>query len=181
MNVTVFGGSNPDEKDYQQAERLGFLLGQAGFTVITGGYIGVMEAVSKGAAQAGAHVVGITCEQIEDWRPVKPNRWINEERRYPTLRERLFALVDGCEAAIALSGGPGTLTEIALTWNLLLTESISPRPLILVGASWRAVVDQFFAALSTYIPNNQRHWLTFADTVEQAVEQLHSQNGSPPD
>jgi len=173
MNVTVFGGSNPDETDYQQALRLGFLLGQAGHTVITGGYIGVMEAVSQGAAQAGAHVVGVTCAQIEAWRPVQPNRWIREERRYQTLGERLFALIEACQAAIALPGGPGTLTEIALTWNLLLTESIAPRPLILVGPGWQAVIEGFYAHLGLYVPETQRKWLSFTDQVEQAVALLN--------
>ena len=79
--VTVFGGSKPKKGEiaYQDALILGTLLGQAGFTVITGGYIGTMEAVSRGASQAGGHVIGITCDEIESWRPVVPNPWINEE------------------------------------------------------------------------------------------------------
>ena len=58
--VTVFGGSRtePGDQDYQQAYFLGELLGKAGYTVLTGGYIGSMEAVSRGAAESGGHVVG---------------------------------------------------------------------------------------------------------------------------
>ena len=88
MNITVFGGSTPTRTDYEQAEILGRLLGEAGHTVLTGGYIGTMEAVSKGAAEAGAHVIGVTCEQIENWRPVGRNKWVIEERKYRTLGER---------------------------------------------------------------------------------------------
>jgi hypothetical protein len=172
MNVTVFGGSNPNEEDYRQAKLLGYLLGEAGHTVLTGGYIGAMEAVSKGAAEAKAHVVGVTCAEIETWRPVKPNQWIAEERRFATLRERLFALIEGCDAAIALPGGPGTLTEIALTWNLLLTETIPPRPLILVGPGWRMLFEQFYAANSSYISEPQRRWLSFARNAEEACNRL---------
>jgi len=76
LKVTVFGGSRPDEAGYQQALQLGRLLGQAGYAVLTGGYIGTMEAVSRGAAEAGGHVIGVTCEDIEQWRKVNPNRWV---------------------------------------------------------------------------------------------------------
>jgi uncharacterized protein (TIGR00725 family) len=169
VNITIFGGSTPNKQDYQNAERLGGLLGKAGHTIITGGYIGIMEAASKGASQAGGHVIGVTCDQIEAWRAVQPNQWILEERRFSTMKERLFALIEGCQAAIALPGGPGTLTEIALTWNLLLTESLAPRPLILVGEVWRNIFTIFFNSFDEYIPDSQRIWLLFATDVDDAV------------
>jgi len=117
MNIAVYGGSQPEpgSEGYQEAYELGRLLGRAGHTVLTGGYIGTMEAVSRGAAEAGAHVIGVTCDEIERWRPVKPNAWVQEERRFASLNERLDELVHACEGAIALAGGPGTLTEVALT------------------------------------------------------------------
>lgn len=178
MNVTVFGGSNTEAGDYLQAEHLGHLLGEAGYTVLTGGYIGSMEAVSKGAALAGAHVIGVTCDQIESWRPVRPNQWVKEERRFKTIEERLFALIDGCDAAIALPGGPGTLTEVALTWNLLLTDSIPPRPLILLGPGWKTVIEVFLHTFPNYVPANQRTWLIFADHPENALEILSAKKGT---
>ena len=104
MNISVFGGSQPKEGDsaYEEAMLLGRLLAQRGHTVLTGGYIGTMEAVSRGAHEAGGHVVGVTCSDIENWRKVSPNRWVKEERRYKTLNERLQALIDGCDAALVL-------------------------------------------------------------------------------
>ncbi|MDP2993622.1 MAG: LOG family protein, partial [Anaerolineales bacterium] len=126
MNITVFGGSQPKEGNasYAEAYELGSLLARAGHTVLTGGYIGTMEAVSRGAAEAGGHVIGVTCADIEAWRPVRPNAWVQEQRRFATLQERLNELVLACDAAIALPGGPGTLTEIALTWNLMIVHSM---------------------------------------------------------
>jgi uncharacterized protein (TIGR00730 family) len=174
QNVTVFGGSRPAPAEYDNAVRLGGLLAQAGYSVLTGGYIGVMEAVSRGASEAGGHVIGVTCEEIENWRPVKANGWVKEERRVPRLRERIFGLIEGCDAAIALPGGPGTLTEISIMWNHLLTSAILPRPLILVGPGWRKTFETFFRALDEYIPADQRVWLTFVDTAEQAVEAVKS-------
>jgi len=59
-------------------------------------------------------VIGVTCEDIEKWRPIGANAWVKEEWRKKTLMERLEGLIEGCDAALALPGGPGTLTEIAL-------------------------------------------------------------------
>jgi uncharacterized protein (TIGR00725 family) len=172
--ISIFGSSQPlpGQPEYTAAQRLGQLLAQAGHTVITGGYIGTMEAVSRGAAEAGGHVIGVTCAEIEAWRPVKANQWVLEERRFPTLRERLFELIDTCDAAIALPGGPGTLTEVSLFWNQLLIGAISARPLILVGAGWKAVLDCFFEQHAANIPLTQRTWLSFAGDVDSAVAQL---------
>jgi uncharacterized protein (TIGR00730 family) len=168
--VTVFGGSSPKpvEPAYQEAQRLGTLLGKAGYTVLTGGYIGTMEAVSRGAAEAGGNVIGVTCEEIEAWRPGGANAWVSEERRFPTLRERLFTLIDSCHAAIALPGGPGTLTEISLMWNQMITRSLSPRPLILVGPGWKATFESFFNNLESYIPTSQRELIKFSPDVDDA-------------
>ena len=170
--VTGFGGASPTVPHYNDALRLGKLLGQAGCSVLTGGYIGTMEAVSRGAFENGGHVIGVTCEEIETWRKVRPNHWVQEERRFITLRERLYALIDGCQAAIALPGGPGTLAEIAVMWNHLLTGAITPRPLILVGPGWKETFSQFYRSFDSYIPESQRIWVSFAENVDSAVEQL---------
>jgi hypothetical protein len=158
-----------------QAYELGALIGQRGWAVLTGGYIGTMEAVSRGAAEHGSHVIGITCDEIERWRPVKPNPWVMEERRFPTLKARLSGLIEGGDAAIALPGGVGTLTEIALTWNQLLTHAIPPRPLILLGESWRLVIAHFMEELGSYVPDSQRAWVQFAETPAQAIALLDQQ------
>jgi uncharacterized protein (TIGR00730 family) len=174
MNVTVFGGSQPQPGSpmYNEAYDLGRLLAQAGHTILTGGYIGTMEAASKGANEAGGHVIGVTCEDIEAWRKVKHNAWVKEERRFKTLEERLIELVRACDAAIALPGGPGTLTEIALTWNLMIVASMPAKPLILVGEGWKAVMETFIKSQDGYIPQNQRTLLHFAQNVQTAVTLL---------
>ena len=174
MNISVFGGSQPKEGDsaYIEAMELGSLLAQRGHTVLTGGYIGTMEAVSRGAHEAGGHVIGVTCDDIEAWRAVSPNQWVKEEQRRKTLIERLQVLVEGCEAALALPGGAGTLTEIALLWNLMIVESLPRRPLILIGSGWQSTFDQFFKDLEIYTSAKQREMLQFAKNVDQAVEIL---------
>ena len=178
MNISVFGGSQPKAGDsaYAEAQELGQLLAQRGHTVLTGGYIGTMEAVSRGASEAGGHVIGVTCEDIEAWRAVAPNRWVKEERRKKTLIERLQALIEGSDAALALPGGPGTLTEISLMWNLMIVESLHRRPLILIGDGWQSVFDQVFTQLDRYTSARQRELLAFAKDIHTAVKFLESRD-----
>jgi hypothetical protein len=173
MNITIFGGSQPQPGSpaYVQAYELGKLLALAGHTILTGGYMGTMEAASRGANEAGGHVIGVTCADIEAWRGSGANGWVQEERRFATLQERLNELIRACDAAVALPGGPGTLTEIALTWNLMIVDSIPHKPLILVGPGWKTTLETFFLKLDAYIPEKQRSFLCFADSVLE-VDQL---------
>ena len=171
MIITIFGGSQPSTGDaaYEEAYQLGAALAKAGHTVCTGGYVGTMEAASKGAAQAGGHVVGITCREIESWRPIKANRWITEEWSYATLSERLTALIKRSDAAIALPGGIGTLAEILMAWNHLAIQAITPRPLILVGEAWRTTLTAFIESQALYIAELDRALLHYAKTIKEAV------------
>jgi uncharacterized protein (TIGR00730 family) len=170
MNVAIFGGATPQNggTSYEDAFRLGQKLAQAGHTVLTGGYIGTMEAASRGAAEAGGHVIGVTCEEVENWRMVKPNAWVLEERRFVTLHDRLLALIDGCDAAIALPGGVGTLLEVAMMWNRMIINAIPNRPLILVGEGWRETMTGFTHAQGGYVSENSRGLLSYAQDVDGA-------------
>jgi uncharacterized protein (TIGR00730 family) len=168
MIVTVFGGSSPrkGEPAYEEARRLGYELGQAGHTLLTGGYIGVMEAVSRGGHEAGAHVIGATCEQIEvSHLDRKPNPYLDEEWRYETLKDRLFALVERCDVAIAMPGGVGTLAEIAITWNEIIIEAFPPKPMILFGTGWQNTMQFFTNEMQTYIPRHDLGYIQFAADI----------------
>ena len=176
FRITVFGGSHPKPGDaaYVQALELGKFLGTAGYIVLTGGYMGTMEAVSRGAAESGGHVIGVTCDEIETWRSAGPNPWVQEEMRYPSLRERLCALIDECDAALALPGGIGTLAEIAMMWSQMQVFSTSPRPLILVGEGWQTMMLNFYASLGAYVPEKSRSLVLFAPDVKAAFARLQS-------
>ncbi len=171
MNITVFGSSTPQpgEHGYEEASHLGELLAKAGHTVLTGGYMGTMEATSRGAAEAGGHTIGVTCAQIEAWRNTRANPWVREERSFPTLRERLYSLIESCDAAIALPGGVGTLAEIAVMWSQMQTNSMPLRPLILIGDGWQKVFDGLFAMQDNHIQTKHRELLSFAPDVDSAV------------
>ncbi len=181
MKVTIFGGATPQNNgtSYEDAFRLGQRLAQAGHVVLTGGYIGTMEAASRGAAEAGGHVVGVTCDEVEVWRKAKPNAWVIEERRFPSLHERLLALIDGCDAAVALPGGVGTLLEIAMMWNRMIIEAIPQRPLILVGPGWRDTMQSFYTAQGGYVSEVSRNLLTFVNNVDEAFEFIQKSGERP--
>jgi predicted Rossmann-fold nucleotide-binding protein len=133
-----------------------------------------MEAVSRGAAEAGGHVIGVTCEQIESWRAVAPNRWVLEEMRFKTLRERLYALIDHCDFALVLPGGIGTLAELAAMWSQLQTGGIPGRRLILIGPEWKAVMEHFLSAFKAYVPEPYPDLLAFAPEVDTAYRMLEA-------
>jgi len=172
MNITVFGSSKPQpgQPAYENALRLGRLIAEGGHTVLTGGYMGTMEAVSRGAAEAGGHVIGVTCEQIERWRKNGPNRWVKEEWRTQTLLERIQRLIYGCDAAIALPGGAGTLAETTLYWNLLVIQALPPRPLVLVGEEWKTIFETIRYEMAEMA--NPADWdkLLFARDVDEAYQ-----------
>ena len=174
MRVSVFGSSKPTpgDKTYIEAFELGGLLAKRGHVVLTGGYMGTMEAVSRGAAEAGGHVIGVTCSDIEKWRAVDANQWVKEEIRKTTLTDRILGLIENCDAALALPGGPGTLAEISLMWNLMIIDSHHRRPLILIGDGWQSVIDQVYTSLDSYVSASQRELVQFAADNQTALEML---------
>jgi hypothetical protein len=170
--VSIFGSSapGPGSADYELARDLGRRLAQAGFTVQTGGYVGVMEAASRGAHEAGGHVVGVTCEQIESFRPLKANEWVGEEIRHRTLRERVLYLVDHCDGIIVLPGGIGTLSELALAWSFAQVGEIAPKPIIPVGGLWQRTLAAFVD--QAYIRPEDAKLLMPVRTPAEAVQVL---------
>src|SRR5271169_4874021 len=125
--VTVFGSSRPreGEADYEEARVLGRALAKHGFSVCSGGYAGVMEAVSRGAKEAGGRTLGVTAEFFKN---AKLNRWIDEEMRLQTWEERLFELVRRADAFVACKGRTGTLVELAVVWEMMNKMVMPAKP-----------------------------------------------------
>ena len=124
--ITIFGSSRPRENDsdYQEALMLGRTLGDAGFAVCSGGYGGVMEAVSRGAKIAGAKTYGVTAAFFK----AQANQWVDNEIRMKTWQERLFELVRLADGFVACKGGTGTLVELAVVWEMLNKAVIDVKP-----------------------------------------------------
>jgi uncharacterized protein (TIGR00730 family) len=163
--VTIFGGSKCGEasEEYGQARRAGQLLAEAGFTICTGGYLGVMEAASRGARERGGRVLGIVMNQFK----AEPNRYLTDKVATAHFYERLQHLITRSVGFIALRGGMGTVTEISLVWNKVQTRVIEPRPLVLLGECWPPIVAAWRQHL--VVSDRDVSVLDFAETPEQAV------------
>ena len=140
--VTIFGSSQvgPNHAVYQDALKIGKALAQAGYTVMSGGYFGVMEAVSKGAKMAGGRVIGVTTDQIGLQFNVQPNSYLDEIVNYADLRDRLLHMVEHADGYLALPGGIGTLHEIAETWELMRIGGVPRRPFVCYGPIWAEII-----------------------------------------
>ncbi len=140
--VAVFGAAwvEEGEETYEEARRFGRAVAEGGVQVASGGYWGVMAAVTRGAVEAGGMALGIS---IEAWAGrVEPNPWLTHEVRARDLFARLPLLFDA-DAWVAFPGGAGTLAEVALGWNLAQTTPGAGRPLLVVGEAWEPLLATF--------------------------------------
>jgi uncharacterized protein (TIGR00725 family) len=138
--IAVYGSSTVTEGDraYHEALDLGAALARAGAVVMTGGYAGTMEAASRGAREAGGHVIGVTLES-DPSRP--PNRWVGERVHAPDLFERLRVLILSADGIVAVAASLGTFTEVLLAWTLLSLGARPRVPLVLLGKDWPAWLE----------------------------------------
>ncbi len=165
--IAVFGSGTLQQSTpaFELAVRLGAALARAGATVVTGGYRGAMEAVSKGAVEAGGAAIGVTVELYEQRGPANP--YLTRRVHMPDLHERLRWLVSHCQGFVVLPGSIGTLTELFLTWTLISAGGRPPAPIVLLGDSWREVLGTL--ARPDYIPEELVRWLTIARDEEEAA------------
>ena len=164
--VTIFGGSkcSEDSPEYIEAKALGARLAEAGFTICTGGYLGIMEAASRGAREKGGRVLGIVMNQFKS----EPNRYLTDKVASDHFYDRLQNLITRSVGFVAFKGGMGTVTEISLVWNKLTTGVLGKRPLVLVGDCWQSVVEAWKENL--VVSEGDLSFLDFAGDAEDAAE-----------
>ena len=133
------GFRSADHPEYAAAENIGRVLAEAGFTVITGGGPGAMEAANKGASQAGGTSVGLGIElPFENGL----NPWVDKgiNFRYFFVRKTMF--IKYSQGFVVLPGGVGTFDELFEALTLVQTEKITQFPIILFGSDyWSGLVD----------------------------------------
>lgn len=152
--VAVFGSAQtqPGSAEWDAAEGIGVVLAEAGVTVITGGYGGTMEAVSKGAVEAGGHTIGVTAPPVFPGRHAA-NPFVSEVIEAPTLADRIGTMMARASATIALPGSVGTAAELLLAWN---TNHVARRnggvsiPTVAVGPEWAAVAGVLVTQIGAY-------------------------------
>jgi len=166
-SVVVFGSSRvpPGSPVHADALALGRALAARGVEVRCGGYGGVMEAVARGAREAGGRAVGCTLSWPGESRG--PNPWLTEVVPCASLDARVATLLRGTRAAIAMHGGVGTLNELLWTWTLLLHGVEAHRRLILLGPSYRELLE--FLSTRFEVDERARALVHAADSVPDAV------------
>jgi uncharacterized protein (TIGR00730 family) len=139
--VSIFGSARttPDSEEYALAERIGAGLARAGYTVITGGGPGIMEAANRGAGSAGGVSVGLGIE-LPFEQSLNDHVDIGIEFRYFFVRKTMF--VKYSQAFVVLPGGFGTLDELFEAITLVQTGKITRFPIVLVGSEfWGGLLD----------------------------------------
>ena len=139
--VTIFGSARVKAEDpfYNKAEMLARRLAQKGFSVITGGGPGIMEAANKGAAEAGGKSIGMNIRLPFEQKP-NPYANISIEYKYFFVRKVMF--VKYAVAYVIFPGGFGTLDELFEALTLIQTKRIKSFPVILVGREyWSGMID----------------------------------------
>ena len=137
--ITVFGSSKPVETDeqYKLAYELGVLLAKKGFDVCTGGFFGIMEAVSKGAVENGGEAIGVT---VNNWGP-DGNKYLTKEIKCSSLFERINKLIETGDGFVILQGGTGTLLELAAVWELSNKGIMDNKPIACHSSMWEEITS----------------------------------------
>ncbi|MBX3008812.1 MAG: LOG family protein [Melioribacteraceae bacterium] len=136
--ITVFGSSIPKEGDaeYEVAYKLGKVLGANGFGICSGGFQGIMDAVSKGAIESGSRAIGVTLNIYNSI----PSKYLSENIVCSSLFERLNKLIEIGDGYIVLQGGTGTLLELALVWEYINKNMLEEKPFACHGKIWNEIV-----------------------------------------
>jgi uncharacterized protein (TIGR00730 family) len=142
--VTVVGSAQINETDprWDEAFDLGRRLADAGWTVVTGGYRGLMAAAARGAKSVGGITVGLP---ISSWTDLAPDESHDELWWCEDFCARAAHILSS-RAVVVLDGGVGTLSELAIVWSTAQTEITSPS-LFLVGEIWRRLYPIFTSTL----------------------------------
>ena len=172
--VTIFGSARTraGEFAYDAAEAIGRAVAAAGFTVVTGGGPGVMEAACKGAIAAGGKTVGLNIELPMEQ---KPNPYTSLSLHFHYFFVRKVMLVKYATAFVLLPGGFGTIDELFETVTLIQTHKIRPFPVILVGRSyWQGLLAWLrgHALVDGFISPSDLDFFTLTDDPAEVVNHI---------
>jgi uncharacterized protein (TIGR00730 family) len=170
--VTIYGSArlSPGDELYAQTEEIARRLGKKGFSIITGGGPGVMEAANKGALEAGATSIGLNIELPEEQ---VCNAYTTKSITFSHFFARKVMLVKYATAFIIMPGGLGTLDELTEVLCLMQTHKIKPFPVVLFHSPyWKGFLDWLRAVVLTreFVSEEELHALTICDRPDEVVD-----------
>lgn len=171
--VTVFGSARfgPETEHYKSAERIGSEIAKLGFTVMTGGGPGLMEAANKGAYEAGGYSVG--CNIVL---PVeqKPNPYLHKWIYIPYFFVRKVILIKYSYAFVVMPGGIGTLDELFEALTLIQNKIISDFPIVIFDSIYHKELCHHIQKMvdNESISPQDMKLLFVTDSVEEVIEHI---------
>jgi uncharacterized protein (TIGR00730 family) len=172
--VSIYGSARvkPGDELYRKTEEIAHRLGKAGFSIITGGGPGLMEAANKGASKAGVTSVGVNIELPEEQ---MPNTYSNISLSLRHFFVRKVLLVKYATAFIIMPGGLGTLDELTEVLTLMQTHKIKPFPVLLYGSGyWNGFLEWLRNCTldKGFISAEDLHLLRVYDDTEEIVDAI---------
>jgi uncharacterized protein (TIGR00730 family) len=171
LAATIFGSTraNPDSPLYGEAEELAARLSKSGFTIITGGATGIMEAANKGAYRSGGASVGLNIQLPHEQHY---NNYLTDQHNFHHFYVRKVMLSFASEVYIYFPGGFGTLDEFFEIITLIQTKKIKRIPVILVGREYwtplLAFIEKMIYTRYVYIDEADMQLYHLVDSVEDA-------------
>jgi len=173
-SVTIFGSARVEEgnKYYEAARELAFKLSKKGFSIVTGGGPGIMEAANRGAFEAGGNSVGLNIKLPKEQ---KPNKYLTEILNFNYFFARKVMLVKYATAFVLFPGGFGTLDELTETLTLMQTKKLKPFPVILYGNEyWNGFVQWLndVVVKGGYIDREDTDLFKQMDNIDEIVDYI---------
>ena len=170
--VTIYGSARlrADDKLYAQTEEIAHRLGDIGFSIVTGGGPGVMEAANKGALKAGVKSVGLNIVLPEEQ---ACNSYTTKSVTFSHFFVRKVMLVKYATAFIIIPGGLGTLDELTEVLTLMQTHKIKPFPIVLFNSEyWEGFLTWLkdFALAKEFISEEDLNLLRVCDHPDEVIE-----------
>lgn len=171
--ITIFGSARvpPNDRYAKEARKLGMLLGKAGFTVITGGGPGIMEAANRGASEAGAQSVGLNIQLAREQRI---NPFVKKGKGFYYFFTRKVMLAASAQAYVYFPGGIGTINEFFEIVEIIQTKKSPRLPMVLVGKEfWSGMLEWMRKEMideHQYIEPADMELFVLVDSAEEAFD-----------
>jgi uncharacterized protein (TIGR00730 family) len=179
--VCVFGSYKdlkPETKE--ETTRLGQKLAEKGATVVSGGFGGVMEDISRGAKSAGGKTIGVTYYLHGKAAYKKPNDFIDEEIVADSLSGRIDLMIRQADAFLVFPGGTGTMLELATVLEYTNKGLMEPKPIVLFSQFWMPLVNCLKSepVYSKKLKSEGKiiccaELVSFAETADECIKQLN--------